>query len=271
MRGAMAKNTKHDADDATLERTQVPALVRASLVLDALAASERPLRFGELADRVKLPRSSLHNICQTLVETRLAHRTPEGAYTVGVRVVELARAWLRSSDVVPAFQEACRRFPSGHTVVLSVLTELETVPVSVSEYTEALGLRYEIGRRVPAVFSATGKAILATFPENEVRRLVPNVSRNPLRAKQSKTSKQFLAELAEARDLELAISHEELARGITCVAAPVFTTGRTHAVAAVSACYVRATGTSEDTYAVDVLRVAAETSRVLGSTLAWTG
>jgi DNA-binding IclR family transcriptional regulator len=92
-----------------------------------------------------------------------------------------------------------------------------------------------------------------------------------LRAKQSKTSKQFLAELAEARELEVAISHEELARGITCVAAPVFTNGRAEAVAAVSACFVSSAGTPEDPYAADVLRVAAETSRVLGSTLAWTG
>lgn len=267
----MARRGEPSVDKGELDRTQVPALVRASAVLDALAASERPLRFGELADRVELPRSSLHNICQTLVETRLAHRTPEGGYTVGVRVVELARAWLRSSDVVTAFQEACRRFSSGHTVVLSVLTDLETVPVSVSENTEAVGLRYEVGRKVPAVFSATGRAILATYPDEKVRPLVPALSKNPLRARQTKTRKQFLAELAEAREMELAISHEELARGITCVAAPVFAADRTEAVAAVSACFVRAPDTPEDAYAADVLRVAAETSRVLGSTLAWTG
>jgi DNA-binding IclR family transcriptional regulator len=253
------------------DKAHVPALVKASAVLDVLAASDRPLRFIDLAESVDIPRSSLHNICSTLVETGLAHRTPEGTYTVGVRVVELARAWLRSSDVVRAFQEACRRQGGDRTVVLSVLTDLETIPVAVSETIERVGMRYEVGAKVPAVFSATGKAMLATYDEAEVRRLVPARSLNPFVREQRKTQKQFLAELDESRARQLATSYGELARGVTCVAAPVFASTRREAVAAVSACFVQSVDASESEYAQVVSRVAAETSRVLGSMVAWAG
>lgn len=251
------------------DQTRVPALVKASAVLDALAASERPLRFIDLAERVDLPRSSLHNICSTLVETGLAHRTPEGAYTVGVRVVGLARAWLRSSDIVPAFNKACRQHPSGFAVVLSVLSGLDTIPVAISDLVEPLGVRYEVGAKVPAVFSATGKAILATYDEAEVRALLPARSDNPFIRTQHKTLDAFLAELEETRERRLASSHEELARGVTCLAAPVFSSSSTQAVGAISACFVRSAIPTEDAYADAVKQVAAESSRLLGAWQSW--
>lgn len=76
----------------------VPAVHRASLVLGALAACSEPVSFGQLAAKVQLPRSSLHDVCTALVQEGLVDRGSDGLFQVGFRIVELARIRLARTD-----------------------------------------------------------------------------------------------------------------------------------------------------------------------------
>ncbi|MCG5221008.1 substrate-binding domain-containing protein [Streptosporangium soli] len=74
--------------------SRVPAVSRAVAVLSDIAV-HGPASLANLGRRLRLPKSSLLGICQTLVEERLLVQDQQGRYALGLAVAELAAAQLR--------------------------------------------------------------------------------------------------------------------------------------------------------------------------------
>lgn len=248
----------------------VPAVHRASLVLDALAASGKPMAFGELADLVDLPRSSLHNICTALAETKLIERDESGRFRIGLRVVELARTRLAGSDLVNTFIAACR--DSGQalneTVVLAVRNGADVVYVACINTDQPLAVRYQIGLRLPAACTASGKAILATLPDEQVAAVVGERPVTRLNPERTGPVEGLLADLKRTRERGYSVDDEDTARGMICIGAPVFEGhdsvlkgGNTVARGAIAVSMVKA---GARPYEKNVQALAREISRRLG-------
>src|ERR1700694_2166074 len=107
---------------STKPKGQVPALVRAMDVLETLAAASEPLSLAALTARVGLPKSSVLGICTTLVHGGLLARRADGCFQLGVRLVDLAHAYLAKADVTAEFAAAFDALPPmpEETVVLAV-------------------------------------------------------------------------------------------------------------------------------------------------------
>lgn len=86
---------------------RVPALIRAVRVLDMVAVEPVPPGVTEIAKRLGLPKSSVHNICASLTDERMLLRGADGSFRLGPRVFELGA-------VVPD------RERTGATVAVSV-------------------------------------------------------------------------------------------------------------------------------------------------------
>lgn len=213
----------------------VPAVGRAAAVLTALGESEHPLSFSELSRSVALPRSSLHNLCGALVDAELVERSEDGRFQVGWRVVELARSRLRSMSLVRTFLDVVdsdKGIPE--TIVLSVLRGSDVVYVALVLGSQRVAVRYDVGMRLPAAFTASGKAILSTLDDADVRRLVGRVMDSDLVAAGPKTIEVLLSQLRETRDAGFAIDDEETAHGMICVGFPVYDRSGRHASGAVA-------------------------------------
>jgi hypothetical protein len=63
-----------------------------------------------------------------------------------------------------------RRHAPEETVVLSVLSGTDALYVGVKKSARPLGLAFNVGMRLPAYLSGSGKAMLAWLPADEVRR-----------------------------------------------------------------------------------------------------
>ncbi len=72
------------------DSSRVPAITRAAWILEILAAERAPLRLAELARRTGIAKSSVLNLCASLVEERLVLRGEDGSYRLGPYVLELA-------------------------------------------------------------------------------------------------------------------------------------------------------------------------------------
>lgn len=255
------------AGEPASRRTAAPAIEKGVAVLRLLAAADRPLAFGQLAAQAHMARSSLHDVCSSLVATGLVEKTPEGRYTIGLSVVELARRRLASMEIVATFQAVCRTLaPSPETIVLSVLSGSDVVYISCIDGARPLAVRYEIGMRLPAAFTASGKAILATLPEERVRELIGASVVNPLPHGSQKSVAALLRELHETRQCGYSIDDEETARGMTCIGAPIFAGDEPKAAGAVAIALVKSTADWLDSQTLDHMRaIAAEVSRRLGA------
>lgn len=220
-------------------RPAIPAIDKAVVILNVLAANGEPVTFSQLASQVVMARSSVHDVCSALVRTGLAEKSADGKYQIGMKLVELSRHRLASMQLVQAFQRVSRSMGRPvDTVVLSVLNGPDVIYVSFIDGNRPLAVRYEIGMRLPAAFTASGKAMLATLPEREVRSVLGASVRNP-RDGAVKLTDDLLTELQDGRERGFCIDDEETAPGMACIGSPIFAGGSDSAVGAVAVSVVK--------------------------------
>jgi IclR family transcriptional regulator, blcABC operon repressor len=243
-----------------------PALFRAVLVLDALAAGE-PLTLAVLTQRLGLPKSSLLSLCTSLCETGLARRTDRGAYELGSRILDFAHAYLRTTDITKEFVYAGDELGelADEGVVLAVLDGTDAVYVGCRNGSRPLGVTYRIGMRLPASCTATGKALLSTLPDTQIKQLYRGISLPAVSPHSHTSLKSLFADLADIRRRGYAVDDEETREGMYCIGAPVFDVSGSHAIAAVAVSTLKAEGDAHQRQVAEsVVRLAGILTRRLG-------
>jgi len=76
----------------TVVGSRVPAIARATQILEWVARSSSAPGVTELAAQLGLPKSSVFNLCASLVDERLLLRGADGSFRLGPRAYELASA-----------------------------------------------------------------------------------------------------------------------------------------------------------------------------------
>ena len=148
----------------------VPAVARAVRVLEEVAAEPHGLTLSALARAVGAPKSSCLAVCTTLVDTGLLRRSGSGHYQLGLKVVQLGRTYLAHSDLATEFLRADEELGllPDETIVLSVLNGREVTYVGTRPGERPVAMRYEIGLRLPAHCTASGKSLLAALPPGQI-------------------------------------------------------------------------------------------------------
>ncbi|MCS7234446.1 MAG: IclR family transcriptional regulator [Armatimonadota bacterium] len=245
----------------------VPSVVRAVRILEAVGNAVRPPTLGELARSLGIPKSTTHDLCATLVQERLLSRSADGRFRLGVRVLELYRAYDAASDLSAAFAEVCEELLPRHeeTLVLSVLDGPEVVYVACRNGTQPIAVNYRIGLRLPAHCTATGKAILSALPEQQVRQLFA-CAELPRPTRRSVGSvDELVEELVRTRQRGYSVDDEETVEGMCCVGAPVYTRSGVSAGVAFSTVKARLTPSRLEELARQVTGLARRLSERLGA------
>ncbi len=223
----------------------VPAIERATRLLDALSLSDAPLPLHSLQKSTGLPKSSLHGVLTTLCALGLAMRHGEAGYSLGPHSLQWADAFARQSRVLHAFQNAGEALQAlaNETVMLAVLQTnpaLEVQYLACHQGQRAMAVAFRVGGRFPASCTSSGKAMLATYPTEQVQSLIGEGPLPTLTARSLQTPKQLLTQLASFRKQGYAVDDEETAIGMQCFGAPVFSAGQPTAVAAVAVSLIKA-------------------------------
>lgn len=220
--------------------SSAPAVDR-SIALLALLESrpQQAFSLSEIARSLEIPKSTASNICTAMVMGQLVRRSQNG-YQLGRRLVQLGSAYVSSIDIVREFYEVSRQTDSGlrAMIQLAVLDEqINAVYLARQDCLSGLrlGLRAEIGRRVPANCTAAGKALLAALPLDELEKRLASVHSLPALTSKSISSTDKLAkELATIRKRGYSTEDEEVLRGVCCVARATSTNHREDGLLAVS-------------------------------------
>jgi len=211
------------APPADLESAEVeslaPAVTRAGAILDLLAENAGEAAGpSELARRLGLPKSSIANICNALAEIGLVRRIGTG-FALGRKLAELGGAYLASVDLVQEFYDACRTLPTGsvETVQLAILDGLEMTYLARHDGRQPVRLTSQIGRRLPATVTATGKAALASLDQDDLDRRLAGLWELPVLTPKSIGSVAALrADLTAVRGRGYAMDDEETVEGVVC-------------------------------------------------------
>jgi DNA-binding IclR family transcriptional regulator len=249
----------------------VPSVVRAVRILNTLAAGPANASLASLSRRLQLPRSSTLALCNTLVETGLVVRDPDGTYRMGPHVLELSRSFLGQTDIHSEFE----RVVSGlnvlpdQTVVCAVLRDQDVVYIGRRNGTYPLGVSYEIGMRLPAHCTASGLSMLGALSDEEIGARYADAGADgfvTLTARSIASVPELLDRVAEVRRRGYAVDDEETALGMLCIGAPVRDdTGATVGAVAVSAAKAALQEREIPSVAADVQRLADQISAALGA------
>lgn len=205
--------------------SQVPAATRALRVLRYLAGQPDPVTLERLASALTLPRSTAYHLLNAMIEEGfVAHLADEHRYGLGVAAFEVGSGYSRQEPL----QRIARRPLAalvdtlGHSAHLAVLHGRDVLYVLEERAPGRPPLVTDVGVRLPAHLTASGRAILAALPAAQVRALYPDRAAFVDRHGLGPTSPSALrALLSETRQRGYAVEEGEVTPGLASVAAAV--------------------------------------------------
>jgi DNA-binding IclR family transcriptional regulator len=205
----------------------VPAARHTLGVLRMLAQRDRPVGAAALARELGIPRSSLYQLLRVMMdESFIVHYPEERAFGLSGLLTELEAGSLRTDRLRmlahPVLERLMADTGSAVVVHLVVLAGAEVTYVDRVSAPRAPTTVINIGVRLPAHLTATGRAALAAMPHSQVRALYPNREALYRRAGSGPTTlEQLDAILRDARDLGWASEDGEITAGYASVASAV--------------------------------------------------
>lgn len=192
-------------------------------LLECFAPHERDVSLGEIAERVGLPKSSVHRLLVTLIAHNFVERD-EGTrrYRLGIRLFELGSAAIHERGLHNAAHPVLEGLAAstGETCHLAVLSEGEAVYVYKVDGPASFTMSSRVGGRAPCHATSIGKVLIAWASQDLQRQVMerpmPTYTQNTIT-----TEEAYQTELAKVRELGYALDLEEFEEGLRCIAAPV--------------------------------------------------
>lgn len=203
---------------------QSPALERGARILDVVARSKTFLSLSDLSRELKIARSSVHSLCQTLVNHELLIRRNDQTFQLGPHVMRWSNAFTLQSDVAIEFAAMWDHETGlpGATITLTVQDGAEVVYIAARNADRSRSsLEFRVGMRLPAAFTATGKAFLSHMPDHEIRRLYAQGLPDARTSRSVRTLDDLLTELRTIRNHGYSCDEEQVAEGMVCFGATV--------------------------------------------------
>lgn len=252
--------------DNAARSPQVPAADQTLRILRHLATRPAPVAASAIARELALPRSTVHHLLNTLADHGFVlHLREERRWALGTAASELAGGFARQQPLArlgrPLVAALADRL--GESTHLGVLSGSDVVYIVEERAPRRPALVTDVGVRLPAHLTATGRAMLAALPREQVRALYPNVSAFSTRTGLGPGRVGELRELLRSiRAAGYASEDGEVTSGTRSVGAAVLDTSG-WPIAAVAVTWSSGSGPAEADAATAVTETAAELQRRL--------
>ena len=214
-----------DTSDAGQARPQVPAADQTLRILRHLARRPAPIAASALARDLGIPRSTVYHLLSSLEEHGfVVHLPQERRWGLGTSAFELAGGYARQEPLArlgrPLIAGLADRI--GESAHLAVMSGRDVLYIVEERAARRPALITEVGVRLPAHLTATGRAMLAALPRAQVRALYPDATAFTDRTGSGPAGPSALREvLREVRRTGVATEDGEVTPGFRSVAAVV--------------------------------------------------
>jgi IclR family acetate operon transcriptional repressor len=207
-----------------VERHSIQSVDRAMTLLEAIAEAGGETTLTELSRRTKLNISTCHHLLSTLVNRGYVAKVPvRRSYALGARILYLSNACLTQVDLpvrASPFIEQINT-TTGETVHLAVLQGDTMVKVAKRESRHPVRVDTgALGKTDAAHATASGKAMLAWLPEDEMRRVLAH----GMARYTPNTITEWPALIEELRHVRrngYSMDREEFQPGVICIGAAI--------------------------------------------------
>ncbi|MHC4044173.1 MULTISPECIES: IclR family transcriptional regulator [Bradyrhizobium] len=223
-RKSLEPRSASEADNDTRDGG-VQSVDRALSILETLAEDDEGYRLSDLAVRTGLSASTVHRLLATLESRRFVQfdRT-QSKWHVGSRAFTVGASFARrrnfSTQAIPYLRKL--RDLTRETANLAVVDDEFIIVLTRMESREIMRSLTQVGGRVPMVTSGVGKAVLATYSDEDVGAVIRHHGMPRLTEKSIVRPSDLFKELEKIRKQGFALDDEEACMGLRCIAAVVY-------------------------------------------------
>lgn len=202
---------------------RITALQRGLQLLQLFSQAPNGFTAKQVAERSRLPVSTVHRFLANLESTGFLNCSGN-VYHLGTACFAIGQAALAQLDIrrvsLPYLHDLNRQ--TRETVHLTVRYGSSAVYVEKLDSTEQLRIFSRIGASVPLYCTAVGKVMLAYMPDDQRKRLLPQLELKRFTPNTIGSLQELEAELHRIRKNGYGCDLEEHELHIRCIAAPIW-------------------------------------------------
>ena len=209
--------------------SNVPAATRALAILQALGKAGSPMPAAAIASKLKLPRSSTYHLLAAMEKDGFVIHFPEDQrWGLGVSAFELGSAYLRHDPLerlarpllARLVRETEKKIPA--VAQLGILQNNDVLYLAKEVPHHPVTIVTEVGVRLPAHLTASGKAILCQLDAKQVRAMYGgNVALPTRTGKGPATLKELTHDLTAAKARGFSFENGFVTDGFSSIAVAV--------------------------------------------------
>ena len=250
------------------DRYLINSILRASNILKCFLGERTHLKISEIAQQLKLDRSTTYRILLSLEKCSLVEKDQKtGEYSLGLSTFEIGNNYLRRIDFIKISEPIMMELASKvqETVHLAVLSDTEIVYVDKVDSPRTLGVMSKIGQRAPIYCTALGKVLLAFQPEEEQSRIIHKIRLIPLTPNTITSKQKLMEELKAIKKRGYSLDHREIEQEVECIGAPIWNhLGNVIAALSITGPQKKIDTPQEKHFVTEVVKAAALISSKLG-------
>ena len=204
---------------------KVPAADQTLRILSFLARQRGPVAARTIAEHLGIPRSTVYHLLAATAEHGfVVHLSGERRWGLGTAAFELAGGFARQQPLArigrPRVATLADR--AGESAHLAVMSGRDVLYIVEERAPRRPALVSDVGVRLPAHLTATGRAMLAALPHEQVRALYPDAAAfADLTGRGPRTPSQLRDVLRTARAAGWATEDGEVTLGLRSVGSVV--------------------------------------------------
>ena len=153
--------------------SKVPAATHTLAILRLLMTTDAPISAARIAAQLRLPRSTTYQLLKVMVDAGFVmHLKSHRTYGLGAAAYSLAQAYSTQQPLVRAstrHAQALAKLAGGSAHVSRISSGMEVLYVLEERSATAVSLITDVGVRLAAERTASGRAMLAALPDAELK------------------------------------------------------------------------------------------------------
>ena len=153
--------------------SKVPAATHTLAILRLLMTTDAPISAARIATQLRLPRSTTYQLLKVMVDAGFVmHLKSHRTYGLGAAAYSLAQAYSTQQPLVRAstrHAQALAKLAGGSAHVSRLSSGMEVLYVLEERSATAVSLITDVGVRLAAERTASGRVMLAALPDAELK------------------------------------------------------------------------------------------------------
>lgn len=203
---------------------RIPTNLRTLRILEVLGNSNRSMTPTEINQELKLPKQTVHRLCNTLEEEGFLVRETNGKrLQPSARLKGLASGVLHNSRNQIVVRQILEEIADNvkETINLAVPEEAGMMYLERIETDWPFRIQLPVGTHVPFHCTASGKTFLASLTPAARKAYVNNITLTPMTPNTFVDKNQLLDELTIIAKQGYAVDNEEFMEGMVAIAVPI--------------------------------------------------